>query len=64
MKRSENERCKNCAYWERTEATKALRRGGVGDCRKMPPTVLGSGRGCEFPEIHGDCWCGEFEAAQ
>lgn len=60
MKRSENERCKDCAYWGELLGSTTYR-----PCRRHAPTLQprDETQG-NWPYTTATDWCGEFEAAK
>jgi hypothetical protein len=51
---SEKACCENCKYYYSVSR----------ECRKRAPSVVNRDRekwGCEFPNINGSQWCGDFK---
>ena len=49
----EGESCSTCRFYGRPA-------GGMGQCRRHPPTVVATGAGV-WPQVHDDDWCGEYQ---
>jgi hypothetical protein len=49
-----NPRCENCKYF--SEGVK-----GIGQCRRDTPKIIEDDYVGQWPGIHSDDWCGEFD---
>jgi hypothetical protein len=50
----DNPRCENCKYF--SEGVK-----GIGQCRRDTPKIIEDDYVGQWPGIHSDDWCGEFD---
>ena len=49
--------CEGCAYYEPTFSGI----GGVGECRRHPPTIVNDSDFAEWPNVRASDWCGEAQ---